>query len=143
MFVTAPLRFIENVLKCGTATFATWRQRTLYDNNCFIILYFVSGKERKNKIYISSHYIFLFGNFRLEMWDTVKIYILSKSQGLVATKPYPHPFLKKKTFFPFLYCFFFLHFKTKIPKKKDINIVGGSKMLWKNISANKPLINLL
>jgi hypothetical protein len=30
-----------------------------------------------------------------------------KSQGLVATKPYPHPFLKQKTFFPFLYCFFF------------------------------------
>jgi hypothetical protein len=27
------LRFIENVLKCGTATCATWRQRTLYDNN--------------------------------------------------------------------------------------------------------------
>ena len=49
MFVTAPLRFIENVLKCGTATFATWRQRTLYDNNCFIILYFVSGKVEQNE----------------------------------------------------------------------------------------------
>ena len=43
----APLRFIENVLKCGTATFATWSQ--LYDNNCFIILYFVSGKVEQNE----------------------------------------------------------------------------------------------
>jgi hypothetical protein len=37
------------VLKCGTATFATWRQRTFYDNNCFIILYFVSGKVEQNE----------------------------------------------------------------------------------------------
>jgi hypothetical protein len=43
----APLRFIENVLKCGTATFATWSQ--LYDNNCFVILYFVSGKVEQNE----------------------------------------------------------------------------------------------
>jgi hypothetical protein len=40
--------------------------------------------------------------------DIDKIYILSKLQGLVATKPYPPPFFEKKTtFFPFIYCFFF------------------------------------
>jgi hypothetical protein len=47
---TAPLRFIENLLKCATAIFATWRQRTLYDNNCFIILYFVSVKVEQNGV---------------------------------------------------------------------------------------------
>jgi hypothetical protein len=41
------LRFIENVLKSGFA--ATWRQQTLYDNNCFIILYFVSGKVEQSE----------------------------------------------------------------------------------------------
>ena len=77
----ALLRFIENVLKCGTATFPTWRQRTLYDNNCIIIFYFVSGKVEQNESRVCfgcinqrrrpatySHHIFLFGNFRLEMY---------------------------------------------------------------------------
>jgi hypothetical protein len=40
---------------------------------------------------------------------------LSKSQGLVAA----NLFLKKQHFFPF-YIVSFLHFKTKIPKKKDV-----------------------
>jgi hypothetical protein len=31
--------------------------------------------------------------------DIDKIYILSISEGLVAAKPYPHPFFKKTTFF--------------------------------------------
>jgi hypothetical protein len=36
------------------------------------------------------------------------------------------------------YVNYILHFNLIL----NINIVGGSKMLWKNISANKPLINL-
>jgi hypothetical protein len=36
------------------------------------------------------------------------------------------------------YFSYILHFNLIL----NINIVGGSKMLWKNISANKPLINL-
>jgi hypothetical protein len=36
------------------------------------------------------------------------------------------------------YFSYILHFNLIL----NINIVGGSKMLWENISANKPLINL-
>ena len=82
----------------------------LYDNNCFIILYFVSGKVEQNESPVCFGYI-------------------NQKRRRPATYPHqiptPHPFLNKKTFFPFLYCFFFLHFKMEIPKKKDMVWICG------------------
>ena len=43
-------------------------KKIMFSFHCFFhILEENYGKERKNKIYISSHYIFLFGNFHLEI----------------------------------------------------------------------------
>jgi hypothetical protein len=48
--------------------FPFWKKKIIFPFHCFFhILEENYRKERKNKIYISSHYIFLFGNFRLEM----------------------------------------------------------------------------
>ena len=53
-----------------------------------------------------------------------KIYILSKSQGLVVAKPYPPLLFEEKKNSLFILVFF-LHFKTKIPKKKDMVWICG------------------
>ena len=53
--------------------------------------------------------------------DIDKIYILSKSRGLVAAKPFlrrKKKQKKKKTFFPFLYCFFFFTFQDENSQKE-------------------------
>ena len=155
------MSYIENVLKCGTATFPTWRQRTLYDNNCIIIFYFVSGKVEQNESPVCfgcinqrrrrpatySHHIILFGNFCLEMYKNnnnkkgKNVGFFQKGGGggraLWLQVPVIIPSrLSKGDKSEKWYFSYILHFNLIL----NINIVGGSKMLWKNISANKPLI---
>jgi hypothetical protein len=109
-----------------------------------------SQKERYNEKRYKFYFYFLFGNFLLKcdknnerennfffkkgrgyrlqpLWFRQYIYIIDIPSRISKGDK------SEKGYFSYI-----LHFNLIL----NINIVGGSKMLWKNISANKPLINL-
>ena len=55
--------------------------------------------------------------------DIDQIYILSKSQGLVAAKPYPHPLLKKNNMFSLFILLVFFY----ISRRKLISLSNWQK----------------